>query len=362
MMNAIISLSLKLIERGKMPDSLTRWGIRRLCAQRLRESAADPQALDRFVESMNRGPVAPVPEKANEQHYELPEAFFGLVLGEHRKYSSCVWPDGVTSLDAAEAEALSVTCDRAELADGMAILELGCGWGSLTLWMAAQYPNARITAVSNSASQRAYILGQAEARGLDNVTVITADMNDFVDTNPGRFDRIVSVEMFEHMRNYRKLLDRISTWLAPGGKLFVHIFVHRALSYPFEADGADNWMGRYFFTGGLMPGADLLRRFDEHMTVSRHWTWDGTHYERTANAWLHNLDRREAEIMPILADTYGENQAKIWLNRWRVFFMACAELFGHRSGAEWQVGHYLLEPVARPAAVGMDLVPAGAAE
>jgi cyclopropane-fatty-acyl-phospholipid synthase len=284
------------------------------------------------------GPVAPVPEKANEQHYEVPAEFFLGALGRHLKYSSAYWPVGVESLDEAEATMLALTCERADLQDGQEILELGCGWGSLTLWMAEHYPNARITAVSNSASQREFILGRAPG----NVEVITADMNEFdVDR---KFDRVVSVEMFEHMRNYDELFRRVARWLKEDGKLFVHVFCHKEHAYPFETEGDDNWMGRYFFTGGQMPSFDLFRSVQDSLALEEAWEVNGTHYGKTSEAWLENLDARRDAVLPVLERTYGRKEAARWFHRWRLFFLACAELFAFRSGKEWVVSHARLIP------------------
>ena len=344
---SLLSFSLNAVERGLVPDSITRVAIRRLCQQRLRDcdrgnDVANARSLEMFVEAMRTGPIAPVPEKANEQHYELPPEFFTAVLGAHRKYSSCYWATETKSLDEAEATALDITCERAELSDGQDILELGCGWGSLTLWMAERFRNSRITAVSNSAPQRRFIGAEATRRGLMNLQIITADINQF-DAIGFQFDRVVSVEMFEHMRNYERLLNRIAAWLRPDGKLFVHHFCHRQFAYPFETDGDANWMGRYFFTGGLMPSENMLQHFSRDLTVIRHWAWDGTHYQRTSEAWLANLDARRREVLPILEATYGPAAARRWFHRWRMFFLAVAELFGYANGTEWFVSHSLLQ-------------------
>lgn len=338
--------AIELAEHGLLPDIAIRQGIRRLLRVRLAQlTASDCEAaserLERFIAGMEGSGIALLTEKANEQHYEVPAAFYERVLGRHRKYSSCYWPAGVETLDAAEAEALRVTCQRAELADGMDILELGCGWGSLTLFMAERFPKARITAVSNSNSQREHITAEAARRGLGNVRVITADMNAF--EAPGAFDRVVSVEMFEHMRNWRVLFGRVASWLKPGGRFFMHVFCHRAVPYPFDVEGPDDWMSEHFFSGGMMPSDDLALRFQDDLRLVQRWRWDGTHYERTSNAWLANMDANRASLMPILEATYGRGEAARWWTRWRIFFMSCAELFGYQDGQEWWVSHYLFE-------------------
>lgn len=348
---SMLSLSLDAVERGLIPDVITRAAIRRLCRRRLHDcdhgdAAANSQAFEQFLTSMRSGPIAPVPEKANEQHYELPPEFFAAALGPHRKYSSCYWPMPRSTLAEAEAAALEITCERADLRDGQDVLELGCGWGSLSLWMAEHFPNSRVTAVSNSVPQRLYIESIAAARGIANLRVITADMNKFTIESNG-FDRVVSVEMFEHMRNFEQLLKRIASWLRPDGRLFVHHFCHRKFLYPFETSGDANWMGRYFFTGGIMPSENMLQQFNLHMTVTQQWRWDGTHYQRTSEAWLRHLDANAAEVMPILTAAYGTEEARRWFHRWRLFFLAVAELFGYAGGTEWFVAHTLLRPNAK---------------
>lgn len=341
-----MQLALNWVEQGLVPDRVIRQGIRRLCGRRLEQIAAsrcEPAIDDReaFVRAMDEAPIALLPGRANDQHYEVPTAFFEQVLGLRRKYSCCYWPDGVTDLDGAEEAALRITCERADLADGQAILELGCGWGSLTLWMAEHYPNARITAVSNSSSQRRYIEAQAAARGLTNLSVVTADMNAF--DSPELFDRVVSLEMFEHMRNWRALFRRIHAWLRPGGRFFMHVFCHRDTPYLFEDEGDDDWMSRHFFTGGMMPSDDLALRFQDRLSLVRQWRWSGLHYEKTANAWLSNMDSHRDATWPILAGCYGTDQAALWWQRWRLFFMACAETFGYEAGERWWVSHYLFQ-------------------
>lgn len=345
-MKAALGLALRAADRGLLPDALIRRGIRRLLRARLdamrfrdcETMAGDTRA---FIEAMGRAPVAPLPHKANEQHYEMPAAFFSEVLGPYRKYSSGYFASETDSLAQAEENALDATCRRAGVEDGMRVLELGSGWGSLTLWMAERFPDAVITGVSNSVSQRRHVVREAQRRGLRNVRLVTADMNEF-DAGE-RFDRVVSVEMFEHMRNYRILFERIHRWLAPRGRFFMHVFCHRAAPYEFTDAGDGDWMGRHFFSGGMMPSESLPLRFQSHLENVDLWRWSGVHYERTANAWLANLDRRREAVMPILAGVHGAGAAPLWRMRWRMFFMACAELFGYRRGQEWWVAHYLFE-------------------
>ena len=337
---------LGLAERGLLPDPLIRLGIRRLCRARLDQESrgGTEQESRRFaecIEALRQSPVALHTEAANAQHYELPAAFFQLCLGRRLKYSSGYFPPGVESLDQAEEAMLALYDARAELADGQDILELGCGWGSLTLWMAERYPRSRITAVSNSRSQGSYIQARCAERGLQNVRVISADVNALA-FGAEEFDRCVSIEMFEHMRNYETLLARIAGWLKPDGRLFVHIFAHRTLMYPFETSGEDNWLGRHFFTGGLMPAADTLLWFQRDLSLEERWILSGRHYERTANAWLANQDRQSEAALRVLRAAYGPELAALWLQRWRMFWMACAELFGYDGGRQWLVAHYRL--------------------
>jgi len=330
-------------ERGWIPDVLLRHGIRRLCAQRLREEYADDPAGASFraaavMAALRDSPIAIHVDAANRQHYELPPAFFALCLGPRLKYSACLYPTGAESLAQAEEAMLALYAERAQLRDGQDILELGCGWGSLTLWMAERFPDARITAVSNAPAQRAFIEARCRERGIDNVRVMTCDVSRLM-LEAEAFDRCVSVEMFEHIRNHEALMDRIAGWLRPGGKLFVHIFCHRTLVYPFETEGEDDWMGRHFFTGGLMPAADTLLWFQGALRSEARWLVDGTHYRRTADHWLANQDANERQVMAILREAYGA-AAPLWCQRWRMFWMACAELFGYDGGRAWMVAHH----------------------
>ena len=339
-----------LIETGLVPDVLLRWGIRRICAARLREEAAggveaQRERRRRLLAQLDAGPVAICTGAANAQHYEVSAEFFQQVLGRHMKYSCGYWPPGVRTLDESEEAMLALTAGRARIAGGQHILELGCGWGSLTLYLAEHFPDCRITAVSNSRSQKKFIDARARHRRFGNVEVITADMNTF---DPGKqFDRVVSVEMFEHMRNYRELFARIARWMRPGALLFIHIFAHAQFAYPYEVRGPDDWMARHFFTGGMMPSEDLLPAFGRDLCCIERWRLDGTHYQRTAEAWLARMDANSRLLRPVLAGTYGEDDAQLWWMRWRLFFLACSELWGYRQGSEWIVCHYLFEAVRR---------------
>ncbi len=349
-------IAIALAERGLVPEPVIRAGIRLFLRDRLAQEAhhfADREkALRRFVERMATEELAPSALAANLQHYEVPTEFFQLVLGRHLKYSSGLWEPGAESLDDAEAAMLAVTCARADLHDGQSVLELGCGWGSLSLWMAARYPASRVVAVSNSRTQGAYVRARAAECGLANLEVRTADMNQFTPGDDARFDRIVSVEMFEHMRNWPELLRRVSGWFAPGGRLFIHVFAHRRFAYPFEVDGDRDWMAKHFFTGGIMPAHDLIDRIPGPLEVEESWLVPGTHYARTAEAWIERLDAHRAAALAVLRRELPAGEAKVQLERWRLFFLACAELFGFRDGTEWVVSHHRLrarqEQEARP--------------
>jgi len=333
-----------LLEKNIVPDFIIRTGIRQICKQRLKEETKGSveeqhnHFMD-FVKQLKDSPIAVETKAANEQHYEVPTRFFQLVLGSHLKYSSGFWRNGVTSLDEAERDMLDLTCTRAELADGQTILECGCGWGSLSLFMAAKYRKSRIIAVSNSKTQKLFIDDCAKQRGITNLTVITSDMNEFTTTE--KFDRIVSVEMFEHMRNYQALMKKLSGFLFENGKMFIHIFTHKDFGYFYEVKDESDWMAKYFFTGGVMPSDHLLLYFNDHFKAEKHWRVSGRHYNKTSEAWLDNMDKHKNEIMPLFEETYGSDKAKTWWIYWRVFFMACAELWGYKNGEEWFVSHYL---------------------
>ena len=329
-------------ERVPLPDIVIRAAIRQFCARtaaRLADGDAEQDAV--FAREMAARAIAEHTDAANRQHYEVPAAFFARVLGPNRKYSSCFYKTEASTLQEAEEEAVRQTVEHADLADGHSILELGCGWGSLSLFMARQFPGSRIVAVSNSRSQREYIEGEAAKRGLTNLRVITADMNEF---DPAEtFDRIVSVEMFEHMLNWRELLGRVRSWLKPDGRLFMHIFTHRASSYLFDRTDREDWIAQHFFTGGVMPSYHLIRQYSDLFEVEKEWRWSGTHYRRTALDWLANFDAHATEIEAVLRQVYGKD-VHLWMRRWRWFFLATAGLFGHAAGSEWGVTHYRMKP------------------
>jgi len=340
-----MSLLDKILATNLVPDFLIRQGIRHLLAAKLREEGQGSieERADRFAAfraGLDASPIAVNTTDANEQHYQVPTEFYLNALGPRLKYSSGYWPTENTSFLESEEAMLNLTCEHAELRDGQKILELGCGWGSLTFWMAERYPNASITAVSNSYTQRLHLEAEAQRREIYNVRVITSDMNVFSPPEPGTYDRVVSVEMFEHMKNYRELMKRIAGWLRPEGKLFVHIFTHREFAYHFEGKDPSDWITRYFFSGGTMPSHDLLLYFQDDLSIERDWKISGTHYARTSEAWLRTMDANSKTITPILERTYGRENADKWRAYWRIFFMSCAELWGYRGGEEWIVSHY----------------------
>ncbi|MBO9198493.1 class I SAM-dependent methyltransferase [Rhizobium sp. 16-449-1b] len=338
----MLAFAINTAERAPLTDAMTLAGIDFLCARTKRKLSTTTADTERdFVQLMDRFPVATHTDEANRQHYEVPADFFEVALGPQRKYSCCLYPTSETTLAEAEILALADTVANAAIEDGMTILELGCGWGSLSLYLARHFPNSRITSVSNSASQRAHILGLARRDGLTNLDVITADMNHF--TTEAKFDRVVSVEMFEHMSNWRTLLERIRGWVKPDGRLFLHVFTHKDRSYRFDPNDPSDWIAQHFFTGGIMPAHDLPHRFGDLFKVEQEWRWSGTHYRRTALDWLANFDRDLHRIRPILAKVYGKD-ASLWIRRWRLFFLSTAGLFGHDKGDVWGVGHYLLAP------------------
>ena len=339
------NLALSMIEKGSISDLLVRIGIRALLRKRLVDiSSSECELADKnqmkMISLMNASPIAMNTSSANEQHYEVPPEFYELVLGERFKYSCCFWDEDTNDLDHAEINALEITCKRAMLNDGQAILDMGCGWGSLSLWIAENYPNTSVLSVSNSKTQKLFIENIAKSKNLTNIHVITEDMKEF--NTDKKFDRIVSLEMFEHMKNYKKLFNRVSSWLKDDGLFFMHIFCHKTVPYEFIDNGPNDWMSRHFFTGGIMPSDDLPLFFQDDLSIMKRWRWNGNHYAKTCNAWLKKMDSQESTVMPVLEKAYGDNN-KQWWQRWRIFFMSCAELFAFNGGNEWYVSHYLFK-------------------
>jgi len=345
-MKQVFNISQKLLEKNLLPDFITRAGGRELLRKKLlEESKGGPEAAERrkrdLVEFLKKSPIAVAVNEANEQHYEVPTEFFKFVLGKHMKYSSGLWNEGVLDIDKSELDMLTLTVERAELKNGHKILELGCGWGSLTLFMAEKFPESRITAVSNSRTQKQYIENEARLRGFKNLEVITADMRDFETSD--RFDRVVSVEMFEHMRNYEKLFEKIARFMTPEAKLFSHIFSHKKYAYLYDEKDEFDWIAKYFFTGGTMPSHDLFSFFSKDLIIEKDWKVSGLHYQKTSEAWLKRMDANRAKIWPIFIGTYGADECMKWWAYWRTFFIACSELFGYSKGEEWGVSHYLFK-------------------
>ncbi len=336
---------IELAEQGRLPDSMVRYGIRRLCKKRLKDEFIDhpeyqQDRYQKLIEELRTSPIAIETEAANTQHYEVATDFYLASLGKRLKYSCAFYPDTNTTLDQAEEEMLALYSKRAELDNDQRILELGCGWGSLTLWMAEKYPRSKITAISNSSTQKSYIDHLCRESGFDNVTIITADVNN-LELESAQFDRVISIEMFEHMRYYRQLFERISNWLTSDGKLFIHIFAHRNVMYPFDVKSEQDWMSKYFFTGGLMPSIDTLLHFQEQLKIESRWLINGQHYQKTCNHWLEKTDKNKERIIDAFKENYTEKEAKLWFHRWRIFYMSCAELFGLDNGRQWLVAHYL---------------------
>jgi len=333
-----------LLEKNIFPDWLIRIRIRQLLDLRIKQEKkenAEAQLAHKinYVKSLKESPIAVHTKDANEQHYEVPSEFFTYVMGPRMKYSSGYWPYSSTSFAESEEAMLKLTVERAELSNGMRVLDLGCGWGSISLYVAEKFPKCKVVGVSNSKTQKQFIDQRAKERGLKNLTILTQDMNEF--STKDKFDRIISVEMLEHMKNYEKLFEKLSKFLNVGGKFFVHIFTHNTFAYPFEVIDETDWMAKYFFTGGQMPSDDLFLYFQKDFLIENHWRVNGTHYAKTSEAWYNNMLSNQDKVLEILSKTYGEKEKTKWFVYWKVFFLACAELWGYRNGEEWFVSHYL---------------------
>ncbi len=337
--------AIELAENGLLPYWLLRMGIRKRVGNKLSiEQSKSTEDQLNFTKRLASSPIAQDTEAANTQHYEVPTVFYQYALGPHLKYSSAYWPEGCTTLADAEQAALELIEKRVELSNGQSVLDLGCGWGSFSLWAAPRFPQSTFLAVSNSHTQATFIREEATKRGIENLVVVTQDINAF---NPQQqFDRIVSVEMLEHVRNYESLFARIASWMHQDTKMFVHVFSHRKFAYAYDADNPNEWMAKYFFTGGIMPSHALLPSFDNHLKMEKSWLLDGTHYQKTSNAWLDNMNAHQDEIRELFKETYGSDNATRWMWRWRLFFLSCAELFGYKNGSEWGVSHYILRKQA----------------
>lgn len=349
MVDLVVKNFTNLIESGLMPDFITRLGMRKLLADRLKESkknvATDPNYIQNYVEKLKSSPLAIMTNEANAQHYEVPTEFYDLSLGLHKKYSSCFWDLSTNTLEEAEQKSLDLSIEHAQIKNGMRILELGCGWGSLSLELASRFPKSSIVSVSNSKTQKKYIDSESQKRGLSNLTVLTRNLalKESYEFGEEKFDRVMSIEMMEHLRNYELFFKYIAPFVKVNGKFFIHVFTHKSTPYFFENEGEDNWMGRYFFSGGQMPSRNLFDEFKNDFIVSQKWDWNGIHYSKTLEAWLDNTDKNKEQVLHLFKKCYGDDTAVIWLNRWRMFFMACSELFKFKNGSEWGVTHYLLE-------------------
>ena len=330
-----------LLSRGLIPDFLLRRGVRSQGKQRLAMMVKGNLSNDyeKFLKEASSGEIAVHTDDANNQHYEVDSEFFQYCLGKNLKYSSCYWDENTSSLDQAEDNMLELYCKRADVKDGMDILDIGCGWGSLSLFLANKYPNANITGISNSSSQKLFIDKEASKRNLRNLKIITSDINDFKSSK--KFDRIISIEMFEHTKNSKKLLDSIDSWLNPKGCFFMHDFAHKNNPYYFDKDQNNAWMAKYFFTGGMMPNHNLFRDLESNLNYQKSWMLSGTHYEKTSNAWLNKMDHNREKILTLFKENSDIKTAKRNFHFWRLFFIACAEIFGYANGSEWCVSHHL---------------------
>ncbi|KAJ3691988.1 hypothetical protein LUZ60_012338 [Juncus effusus] len=341
-----VKTGLAALERNLLPDAVVRRLTRLLLAARLREGYLPSahlqlESLLHFIRSLKEMPIAVETDTAKTQHYELPTSFFELVLGKNLKYSCCYFKEKSSDLEESEIEMLDLYCERCQIKDGNRVLDLGCGWGSLSLYVAKKYKNCNVTGICNSVTQKTHIDQQCRQNNLTNVEIIVADISKF--QMERTFDRILSIEMFEHMKNYKELMKKISGWMEPDGLLFIHHFCHKTFAYHFEDKNEDDWITRYFFTGGTMPSSNLLLYFQEDVSVVNHWLVNGTHYSKTSEEWLKRMDKNISKIKPIFETTYGKDSAIKWIAYWRTFFISVAELFGYNNGDEWMVALYLFK-------------------
>jgi len=351
----IAKVTMKSIESWLMASlpKMPEWLQRKLIQSHLKwwsgrlEAGGDAEKQHHYREKMikvfrENEKIAEATEEAKEQHYEVPTDFFLLSLGPWLKYSSCYWPKGCSTLRGAEEAMLEKICERAQIQDGMEILDLGCGWGSCGLYLLKKYPNVKVTFFSNSTTQQAYIREQAKkGNNLDRIKSIAGDVN--VTELNAEFDRIVTNEMFEHMKNYEKLFEKVSKWLKPEtGLLFIHVFCHRFFPYQFKVKDSNNadWMGRNYFTGGSMPSFDTFLYFQKHLAIQNTWMINGVHYSKTLEAWLDLLKEKESIISEIFAKEYGADKVTEHLNGWKLFYIMSSEAFKYNEGNDWCVAHY----------------------